>query len=149
MTIYADADALPNVLKEILYRAADRLTIPLVLVANTKLPIPKSPNISNVVVPGDPDAADHWIVEHVAPGDLVITQDIPLADRVISKDAHALNPRGDWYTKENIKMRLAVRDLLEDLRNSDIQTGGPSAYRPKDRQAFANALDRFLNGRKQ
>jgi uncharacterized protein len=144
MRILVDADSCPVVIKEILYRAAGRVQVPLVLVANQCLIIPKSSYISCVEVPAGPDVADDRIVDMVEANDLVITADLPLADRVVGKGGFVLNPRGDFYTAENIKDRLATRDLMDLLRNSGMDTGGPSSFSQKDRQAFANQLDRFL-----
>ncbi len=145
MKIFADADSMPRVIKEILYRASERTGIPLVLIANQKLNIPISDNISNVVVMAGPDAADDRIVELVQLGDLVITADIPLADRVINSGGCAIDPRGSLYSADNIKEKLAVRDLMSELRTEGSAFGGPGIFRQKDRQAFANQLDRFLN----
>ncbi len=144
MRILVDADSCPVVVKEILYRAAERIHVPLVLVANQCLIVPGSPYISCIEVPAGPDVADDHIVEMVEADDLVISADLPLADRVIAKGGFVLNPRGDLYTPENIKDRLAARDLMDLLRNSGMDTGGPSSFSQKDRQAFANQLDRFL-----
>ncbi|MCP4131924.1 MAG: YaiI/YqxD family protein [bacterium] len=144
MHIYVDADACPRPVKEILFRAVERLAIPLVLVANQKMGIPGSRYISALVADAGPDEADDRIVELVHEGDLVISADIPLADRVIEKGAYVINPRGELYTKDNIKEHLTTRDLMDELRNSGVETSGPGVYRPKDRQAFANQLDRFL-----
>ncbi len=145
MKIYADADSMPNVIKDILYRASDRTGIPLVLIANQNLNIPQSDNISNIVVNAGPDAADDRIVELVQHGDLVITADIPLADRVISSGGCAIDPRGILYSADNIKEKLAVRDLMNELRTEGSAFGGPGIFRQKDRQAFANQLDKFLS----
>lgn len=145
MKIILDADAMPKVVREILYRAAERLQLKLILVANQAFSIPQSAYISFTTVEKDPDAADKKVLELTEPGDLIITQDIPLADRILEKGGQALSPRGELFTLENIKTRLSTRDLLEMVRNSGEITGGPSAYRPKDRQAFANQLDRLLN----
>ncbi len=144
MQIFLDADAMPRTVREILFRAAERNRIQLVLVANQELHYPGSGFISNIVVPAGPDTADDKIVELVREGDLVISADIPLADRVLSKKGHCIDPRGNLFTPENIKERLAVRDLMSELRDSGIPTPGPSAYSPRDRQNFANQLDRFL-----
>ena len=144
MHIWVDADACPNVIKEILFRAAERVRVPMTLVANKPLRTPPSPLIKSVQVAGGFDVADNHIVEQIQPGDLVITADIPLAAEVIEKDAHALNPRGTFYTRDNIKERLTMRDLMDELRGSGITTGGPKALSQSDRQAFANQLDRFL-----
>jgi len=144
MKILVDADAFPNVIKDLMFRAAGRHRIPMILFANQHVNIKKSPYISCIAVPAGPDVADDRIVELVQHGDLVITSDIPLADRVVARGAYAINPRGELYTEENIKERLAVRDLMNELRNGGMITGGPSSFSRKDRQAFANQLDRFL-----
>jgi len=144
MQILVDADALPNAIKELLCRTAERLSIRLTMVANQNVTVDKSEFIRFILVPEGADAADNRIVELVQPGDLVVTADIPLADRVIARDAHAINPRGELYTEENIKDRLAVRDLMDGLRGSGEVSGGPPPFTWKDRQAFANQLDRFL-----
>lgn len=144
MRIWVDADACPAVIKDILYRAAERVRCPLVLVANKPLRTPPSPYIKSMQVAGGIDVADNRIVELVQAGDLVITADIPLAAAVIDKDGHALNPRGELYTKDNIRERLTMRNFMGELRNSGVATGGPPALSHGDRQAFANQLDRFL-----
>lgn len=144
MNIWVDADACPVVIKEILFKAADRTGVPLTLVANKPMHIPPSPFIRMVQVAAGFDVADNEIVKRVAPGDLVITSDIPLASEVIDKGAHALNPRGEMYTTENIRSRLSMRDFMDTMRASGIQTGGPSALGQSERNAFANQLDRFL-----
>ena len=144
MKIYIDADAFPNVIADILIRASERLNVPLVFVANKPLRVKISTNISVVLVEEGADVADNCIVEFAQCGDLIITSDIPLADRVIAKGAFALTPRGDLYTDGNIKDRLSVRDLLGELRESGMLTGGPAAFSKNDRQAFANQLDSFL-----
>jgi uncharacterized protein YaiI (UPF0178 family) len=144
MHIWVDADACPKVIKEILFRAAERKQIPLTLVANHPLRTPPSPYIKSMQVPGGFDVADNLIIQRLQPGDLVITADIPLASEVIGKEGHALNPRGTFYTKDNIQERLSKRNFMEELRSSGIQTGGPPTLDQSDRQAFANQLDRFL-----
>ena len=144
MHIWVDADACPKVIKEILFRAAERVQVPLILVANKPLQTPPSRLIRSIRVEGGFDVADKLIVQHLAPDDLVITADIPLAAEVIEKGGHALNPRGTFYTKNNIKERLAMRDLMDELRGSGINTGGPKTLSQSDRQAFANQLDRFV-----
>jgi len=144
MQIWVDADACPKVIKEILFRAAARAKIHTTLVANQLLQIPASPFIKAVQVPAGFDVADHWIVAQVQPGDLVITADIPLAAGAIKAGGHALNPRGEFYSKENIQERLAMRNFLDELRSSGVNTGGPASFNQGDRQAFANQLDRFL-----
>ncbi len=144
MHIYADADALPGAIKEILFRAAERRRLRLTLVANKALAVPASEFIAAVRVGQGFDVVDAAIVEMVRPGDLVITADIPLAAQVIAKDAHALNPRGELYTKDNIAGRLAMRNLLYELRSGGVMTGGPPPLGRRDLEAFANQFDRFL-----
>jgi len=144
MQIYVDADGFPRAAKDILIRAALRLGVPLVFVANQPFHHEPSPLISSLLVPEGPDIADDRIAELAKPGDLVITADIALADRVVSNGAFALNPRGKLYTEDNIKDRLALRNLLSELRDGGLMTGGPSAFGKKDCQAFADQLDRFL-----
>lgn len=144
MQIWVDADACPNVIKEILFRAAERVRIMVTLVANQPLRIPPSLYIKTCQVAAGFDVADNHIVQSMAAGDLVITADIPLAAAVIESKGHALNPRGDFYTPDNIRQRLQMRNFMEELRNSGIMTGGPAALDQRDRQAFANQLDRFL-----
>ena len=144
MHIWVDADACPAVVKDILYRAAERSQIALTLVANKPLHAPRSPFIRSLQVARGFDVADNEIAKRLAPGDLVITADIPLAADVVAKGGHALNPRGELYTTENIRERLATRDLLEKLRETGVQTGGPAALDQGDRKRFADQLDRFL-----
>lgn len=144
MRIWVDADACPKVIKEILFRAAERRQIPLTLVANKLLYCPPSQVIRALQVPAGFDVADNRIVELTEPGDLVITADIPLAAAVIAKGGHALNPRGELYTVDTIRERLAMRDFMDVLRSSGVETGGPAALSQSDRQAFANQLDRLL-----
>ncbi len=144
MQIWVDADACPKVIKEILFRAAERLRIKLTLVANQPLHVPKSRLIKTVQVPPGFDVADNAIVRQMQAHDLVITADIPLAAEVVEKDGHAINPRGEIYTKENIRERLALRDFMTELRSSGVDTGGPAALSQSDRKAFADQLDRFL-----
>jgi uncharacterized protein YaiI (UPF0178 family) len=144
MHIWVDADACPGVIKDILFRAAERRRIALTLVANRLLRVPPSPYISALQVEAGFDVADNRIVQGVNAGDLVVTADIPLAAAVIEKGGHALNPRGEFYSPENIRERLAMRDFLDQLRGAGIQIGGPNALSHADRQAFANQLDRFL-----
>ena len=142
--IWVDADACPKVIKEILYRVADRLRIQVILVANQYLQVPRSPHIRSIQVAAGFDVADNHIVQQAEAGDLIITADIPLAAEVISKGCLALNPRGDLYTEENIRQRLSMRDLMDTLRSSGIDTGGPPSFSQADRKAFANQLDRLL-----
>lgn len=144
MAIWVDADACPNVVKEILFRAAQRTKIMLTLVANQPISTPPSPYIKSIQVASGFDVADNYIAQEVAVGDLVITADIPLAAEVVEKDAIALNPRGEKYTKENIKQRLTMRNFMEEMRGAGQATGGPSPLNQQDRQAFANALDRYI-----
>ena len=144
MKIWVDADACPVVIKEILFRAAERTKIPLTLVANHIMRIPPSQVIKFIQVPAGFDVADNEIVKQVEIGDLVITSDIPLAAEVIEKGAQALSPRGERYTTDNIKARLSMRNFMDTLRSSGINTGGPPALSQRDRQAFANHLDRLL-----
>lgn len=144
MNIWVDADACPVVIKEILFKAADRTGVLLTLVANQPVHVPPSPHIRQVQVASGFDVADNEIVKRVEAGDLVITSDIPLASEVIEKGAHALNPRGEMYTTENIKARLSMRDFMDTMRGSGMHTGGPAAFGQSERNAFANQLDRFL-----
>ena len=144
MKIWVDADACPVVIKEILFRAAERTGIAVTLVANHFLETPRQENIHFLQVAAGFDVADNEIVKRLAAGDLVITSDIPLAAEVIEKGGHALSPRGEMHTTENIRARLNMRDFLDTMRASGVDTGGPAAFSQRDRQAFANNLDRFL-----
>lgn len=144
MQIWVDADACPGVIKEILFRVAERTQIHVTLVANQLLRVPGSKFIRALQVPGGFDVADAEIVARVQPNDLVVTGDIPLAAQVLEKGGHALNPRGDFYTKDTIAQQLTMRAFMEELRSSGVDTGGPSAFSQADRQNFANALDRHL-----
>ncbi len=144
MKIWVDADACPAVIKDILYRAAGRTGMPMTLVANRQMRIPLSPHITFLRVAAGLDVADNEIVKRVAAGDLVITADIPLAAKAIEKGAYALNPRGEFYSAENIRARLSMRDFLDSLRAEGIETGGPPVLNQSDRQSFANELDAFL-----
>ncbi len=144
MTIWIDGDACPNPIKNVLFKAANKRQINTVLVANHHVRLMPSPYISSMQVAGGFDVADNTIVERMSAGDLVITADIPLADEVITKGGHALNPRGRLYDKENIKSHLSRRDMMEELRASGTISGGPAAFSPKDVQTFANALDRII-----
>lgn len=146
--IWVDADACPNVVKEVLYRAADRTQTRVVLVANQSLRTPPSRYISSVRVAAGFDVADNEIVKRVNVGDLVITADIPLAAEVLEKGAVALNPRGETYTPATIRERLTMRDFMDTLRASGVQTGGPDTLNQKDRQRFANELDKWLRQRR-
>lgn len=144
MQIWVDADACPNVIKEILFRAAARLGVTLTLVANKPLRIPPSPHIKTVQVPAGFDVADNRITQEMRSGDLVVTADIPLAADVIQRGGHALDPRGELFTGNNIEEKLAIRKFMDELRSSGVETGGPSPFSQSDRQAFANQLDRIL-----
>lgn len=144
MQIWVDADACPGVIKEILFRAATRTQVMLTLVANQALRAPASPYIKTLQVPSGFDVADNRIVELMEAGDLVITADIPLAASVIEKGGYALNPRGTLYTEENIRETLSLRNFMADLRSSGVETGGPPIFNQRDRQSFANQLDRLL-----
>ncbi len=144
MHIWVDADACPNVVKDILFKTALRRKLRLTLVANTSLSVPLSPLINTIRVSAGFDQADKEIVQLVESGDLVITADIPLADEIVAKGATGLNPRGELYTKDNIKGLLQVRNLMEELRSGGMVSGGPSPIGPKDKQNFTNQLDRFL-----
>jgi uncharacterized protein YaiI (UPF0178 family) len=142
--IWVDADACPGVIREILFRAAERARIQVTLVANQWLRTPGSRYVRAIQVPSGLDVADTEIVQRVAPGDLVVTQDIPLAALVLEKGAVALNPRGDLYTADNIAQRLSMRNFMDELRGAGVQTGGPPVFHARDRQAFANQLDRWI-----
>ncbi|HSN40764.1 MAG TPA: YaiI/YqxD family protein [Burkholderiales bacterium] len=144
MQIWVDADACPNVIKEILFRAAARLGVALTLVANKPLRIPPSPHIRTVQVPAGFDVADNRIAAEMQAGDLVITADIPLAADVLERGGHALDPRGGLFTRDNIEESLTMRKFMDELRNSGVETGGPPPFSQSDRQAFANQLDRIL-----
>ena len=144
MKIWVDADACPRVIKEILFRAAERAKVRVTLVANQSVTVPRSPHIRSVQVASGFDVADNHIVQQAQEGDLVVTADIPLASEAIDKGCLALNPRGDLYTAENIRQRLNMRDFMDTLRGSGIDTGGPAAFSQADRMAFANQLDRLL-----
>lgn len=145
MQIWVDADACPVVIKEILFRAADRTRTRLTLVANQAIRVPNSDWIKSVQVPSGFDVADNEIVKRCAAGDLVITADIPLAAEIIEKGGHALNPRGEMYSTENIRSLLNMRDFMDTMRSSGVDTsGGPPPLGQKEKQTFANSLDRFL-----
>jgi uncharacterized protein YaiI (UPF0178 family) len=145
MHIWVDADACPAVIKEILYRAAERRRIVMTLVANQLLRAPASPYIRALQVPRGFDVADNEIAKRLEPGDLVVTADVPLAADVIARGGHALNPRGELYTNDNIRERLEMRNFLDTLRGSGVQTGGPPPIDQSDRKRFADQLDRFLS----
>lgn len=145
--IWVDGDACPGVIKDILFRAAERARVQVTLVANQWLRVPTSRYIRALQVQGGFDVADDAIVERASAGDLVVTQDIPLAARVLEKGAIALNPRGERYTRDTIAERLSMRNFMEELRGAGIQTGGPATLHARDRQAFAGELDRWLQQR--
>ena len=147
MQIWVDADACPAVIKDILFRAAERARVSITLVSNMPLRIPTSPFIKMVRVPRGFNGADQRIAELVQPGDLVVTADIPLAASVVRLGGLALDPRGELYTEDNVHERLAVRTLMDTLRGSGTNTGGPATFNHSDRQAFANQLDRLLTAR--
>ncbi len=144
MKIWVDADACPRDVKEVLYRTADRLKIPTVLVANGALRLPPSPYLSTVRVGAGLDVADSYLVKHAEAGDLAVTADIPLAAELLAKGVRTLNPRGEVYDEDNVRERLAVRDLMKELRESGVETGGPKGFDARDKREFANALDREL-----
>jgi uncharacterized protein YaiI (UPF0178 family) len=144
MKIWVDADACPTVIKEILYRAANRVEIQVILVANQFLKTPASPFIKTVQVSAGFDVADNYIAQLVEPEDIVITADIPLAAEVVEKGAHGINPRGMLYTKQNIKQTLGMRNFMEEMRNTGQVSGGPPPLNAKDKQQFANTLDRLI-----
>lgn len=145
MNIWVDADACPTVIREILYKAADRTGRNVILVANRYFRFPKSSRIHFRKVPSGLDVADNEIAKNVKAGDIVITSDIPLAAKIVEKGAFGLNPRGEEYSAENIRERLSARDFMDVLRSSGIETGGPPPLTQRDKQVFANALDRTLN----
>lgn len=146
-SIWVDGDACPNLIKTVLFRAAQKRQLPIVLVANQLIATPPSKYIRAIRVSGGFDVADDYIVQHMLSGDLVITGDIPLAAKVIDKQGFAINPRGESYSLENIGEKLALRHFMEEMRNSGLASGGVGAMSNKDVQFFANALDRFLAAR--
>lgn len=148
MKIFVDGDACPAEVKDLLFRAAVRVKVSLTVVANQTLRIPKSEFLSLLVVPSGLNVADKQIVDLVETGDLVVTADVPLAAHVVQKGGIALDPRGDLYTAENIGERITTRNLMDELRGNDLVTGGPAPFNQKDKQAFANQLDRLLAKRK-
>jgi len=145
MKIYVDADACPNPIKEILFRAAERTATRVVLIANHEIRVRQSRHISFLRVAAGYDVADNEIVARLEPGDLVVTADIPLAAEIIERDGRALSPRGELFTRDNIKARLAMRDLMESLRASGVDSGGQAPLGQSDRKAFADQLDRLLS----
>jgi uncharacterized protein YaiI (UPF0178 family) len=144
MKIWIDADACPNVIKDIIFRASERTKTKVILVANSPIKIPLNGLVSTIQVPKGFDLADEQILKDLAPCDLVITGDIPFADRAITKGAIAIDPRGELYSEQNIKDRLATRNLMEELRDMGMVGSGPKPFSLKDRQAFANKLDAIL-----
>jgi uncharacterized protein YaiI (UPF0178 family) len=143
--IWIDADAAPNDVKEIVFRASARLELDTALVANQRLSTPaNNPRVESVVVAGGPDVADQHIIDHAEEGDLAITADIPLAAALVDKGVLVLDPRGERYSEANIRERLSIRDFMDSLRSSGVETGGPKPYGQQDKQNFANALDRLL-----
>lgn len=148
MTLYIDGDAFPNLLKPILFRAIERLKLPTFIISNKRISIGKSNHITYIIVASGADEADDRIVEMVKEGDLVITADIPLADRIITKNAHAIDHRGKAFTEDNIKQYLAMRDLMQSIRDSGEMTKGPASISQKDVRGFANQLNRFLRRQK-
>ena len=144
MKIWIDADACPRVIKEIVFRAAERLQVPVCLVANTSLQKHHTALVTSVVVADGFDVADDYIAEHATPQDLVVTADIPLAARIVEKGALGLDPRGELYTEENVGERLSMRDLMMELRAEGFAQGGPGQFSLTDRQRFASSLDRML-----
>lgn len=149
MPVWVDADACPKVIKEVLYRAAEREQIKVTLVANQALSVPPSRFLQTLRVPAGFDVADNEIVRRVEPGDLVVTADIPLAAEVMEKGAIALNPRGERYSEATIRERLTMRDFMDTLRASGVQTGGPATLNQRDRQQFANELDKWLQAQRR
>ncbi|MBI1216707.1 MAG: YaiI/YqxD family protein [Alphaproteobacteria bacterium] len=147
MEIWVDADACPKPVKEILFRAAERAQVTVTLVSNSFLRLPESPFLRFLMVEAGPGGADDEIARRCAPGDLVITADIPLAARVVEKGVRALDPRGRMYDENNIKQILSMRDFMDSMRGSGLETGGPGGYGGREKQLFANELDRFLAGR--
>jgi len=142
--IWVDADACPRVIKEMLYRVADRASIEVVLVANQPLSTPSSRYIRSVQVTGGFDVADQHVLERASPGDLVVTSDIPLAAELVENDVRVLSPRGERFTRENIRQKLNMRDFMETMRASGVETGGPPPLGQADRKAFADQLDRLV-----
>jgi hypothetical protein len=144
MTIWIDADACPRVIKEIVFRASERLDLPVMLVANKPLSKHHSRLVNSVVVDDGPDSADDYIAEQATAQDLVITADIPLAARIVAKGATGIDPRGELYTEDNVGERLSMRDLMQSLRSEGLVQGGPAQFGMTDRQRFASSLDRVL-----
>lgn len=144
MKIWIDADACPAPVKEIIYRASEKRQVPVVLVANQVQRVPRNPLIAQIQVAKTPDAADHYIIQESDVTDMVVTADVPLAAELVAKRVHVINPRGETYTEANVRERLNMRDMMDELRGAGMISGGPATYNDKDKQAFANALDRWL-----
>jgi uncharacterized protein len=144
MKIWVDADACPNVIKDILFRAAQKRELALILVANQYIQTPPSPFIKTIQVAQGFDVADNYIAQQVIAGDIVVTADIPLAAEIVEKNAYGINPRGELYTEQNIRQKLTMRNFMEEMRNTGQASGGPPPLDQRDRQAFANTLDRLL-----
>ena len=144
MTIWIDADACPRMIKDFVFKVSRRLEVPVIMVANSGMHVPRSNLVSLVVVGGGLDEADRHILENCALGDLVVTADIPLASALVDKGVVAINPRGTVYTPDNVKEALAARNLAQDLRDEGTMSGGPAPLSPRDREKFANAIDREL-----
>ena len=144
LKIWVDADACPRAVKDIVFKASQRLKVPVCLVANNFMAIPRTPLITFIRVEKGTDVADLHIVENVAENDIVITADVPLAALVVEKGATAINPRGELYTEENARELLSIRDFMQGLRDSGVETGGPAPVGPKDKERFANSVDRLL-----
>lgn len=144
MKIWVDADACPKLVKEVIFKTSFRLQLPVCLVANAYMAVPRDSLITSIQVEQGADVADFYIVEHCTEKDLIVTADIPLASLIVEKGATAINPRGELYTEENINERLSVRDFMQDLRDSGVDTGGPPPFGPKDKEKFANSIDRIL-----
>jgi uncharacterized protein YaiI (UPF0178 family) len=143
-TVWVDADACPRPVKEILFKAADKRKVDVLLVANASMAVPRSPRVRSLTVPHGFDAADDYIADHAVPGDMVITQDIPLAAILVEQGVAVIDPRGTELDAGNIRERLSMRNFREDMRGAGVQTGGPSAFGDREKQAFANGFDRVL-----
>jgi uncharacterized protein YaiI (UPF0178 family) len=141
---WVDADACPKLLKDVIYRFSSRLNIPVILVANKTMHIPLHPLVSLIKVDQGADMADHYIVEHVSPQDIVITADIPLAAFIVEKNSTAIDHRGELYTEDNVRERLSIRDFMKEIRDGGVITGGPAPFGPKDVEKFTNSLNRIL-----
>ncbi len=144
LKIWIDADACPRVVKDLVFRASSRLKVPVCLVANRYMPVPPEPLITSVLVDKGMDIADSYIFDNVTENDIVITADIPLAALVVEKGATAIDPRGELYTEDNVRERLSMRDFIKGLRDNGVDTGGPPPFGPKDKERFANSVNRVL-----